>query len=305
MKKIDSLNVVEYINFLHRMRLGTDAPNEVLDAWKKVPNDLIQSELNKMYLNWNVDYPTYSQWEDSFIYNSSTGTGNSKLTIRLLLALVIIACIAIVFVYFNKNEKDKQYNYVDSIPKQTEVNLKEINNEAMEAIGDEIDYQKSEGDRLRQENLELELKNKKLKEENNKLASQNLNKTQSQNAASNNYDIDLIDKNNINTIEKLLGAEEQQNLQSISDCFELNIQRYWDMNNISIAQLNDKYRSSWERISNIYYSGVSWKKISNNKYQVSGKYNFYSKKENIHKSINFSNIYLFNKYGKIIQVYGK
>jgi hypothetical protein len=50
---ITSSNIVEYINYIHKLRNKSEAPNELIEKWKLVPAHELAIRLNQLYDSWN------------------------------------------------------------------------------------------------------------------------------------------------------------------------------------------------------------------------------------------------------------
>jgi len=123
----------------------------------------------------------------------------------------------------------------------------------------------------------------------------NPNKTKQENKYSQNFS---------QNIKSLLAAEESHEFENVYKHFSNKIKRYWDIKDPSINDIKKAYTYSWETKSKAKNHIKRIVMIDEYNYDLYTNYQYYSQKEKTFKIFNSQVRYIFDKNGKIEEVYG-
>lgn len=107
-----------------------------------------------------------------------------------------------------------------------------------------------------------------------------------------------------NTISGLLIAEDQRDFGRIQSYYANLVMRYWDWYDVDKTELNSLYEKSW--------ATTAWSKntirdiiqVNENTYDLYNTFRFYWIREEREKTIKSRVRFVFNRQGKIVEVYG-
>lgn len=301
-------NLTDYINFLHQKRKGINAPQELLDHWGQVHESNIPDELNNLYQFWNLTPNQIMEFESEFQnkINASFANIQSDFTPYTPTKSETI---------FSQNLYNHQPSHVQSPPPIT-FSQKKKNNLVPILLGALIllvlsfigylaynhylDSSKENEETVVKNNNSISTKNNSPQSQSNSLKDE----VQKPQIDSSNVINEEDKKAKIRTIQSLLTAEENRDFNEIMRHFSPNIQLYWSYKNPSRAKMYELYESTWSKAIDITYKNVSIQRISNELYEMTAEYSFYSLKDDDIKTFQIKNRYEFDKDGKIIKAYG-
>lgn len=104
------------------------------------------------------------------------------------------------------------------------------------------------------------------------------------------------------TIDKLLTAENNREIEAIMDCFSDNMDRYWDIRYPDKERLRSHYARAWSKSQEGVNHSYDIRQISENEFEISGMFR-YSTGQNSYKEVATRVIYIFDEGGKIKSTY--
>lgn len=105
-------------------------------------------------------------------------------------------------------------------------------------------------------------------------------------------------------IRDFLKAEEKRDLKEITSYFSPRFTRYYDLNNPTYSQLQNRYEYLWGFTSDPKNNVKSIKKINDFTYDLNTTYTYYNQKKAQDFSVESVVRFLFDSDGKIIETYG-
>ncbi len=104
-------------------------------------------------------------------------------------------------------------------------------------------------------------------------------------------------------IRRLLKAEDSRNFNKIASFYSPEIDRYWTVENINLADLKKQYDRAWRNTYSSYNIVININDTGYNTYRLTTRFLF-ATSENPDQVIISDNIIVFNNEGLITQVYG-
>lgn len=305
MININSLGA--YINFLHKKRKGTDAPAELIQQWNQIQQSDIDRELKNLYQFWQLTPDQIQTYEAEFqsmqnlntppnyqpkpeqvvqnfnhqnspnpsqIYTPPPPAQNpmqqqhqplqKKGMSTLSVLLIVIALIIVLPVAGYFG-----YKYIN--------NPEQVNTEPFQMS--EVKSNPSTSTPKKKEVVKSDIDSLSVIDEDDK-------------------------REKINTINNLIKAEENRDFTSIMNNFSPQIIKYWDLTNPSRERMYNLYESTWAKALDISYNNISVQRITDNIYEMTADYSYYSIKDDDIKSFKIKNRYEFDKNGKINKASG-
>lgn len=306
---ITSSNLTQYINFLHNKRKGTPASQELLNHWSQIsPND-ISKELQNLYDFWHLSPQDIFTYETEFLntlspnkvsnFQDNRPSSNSPMDF---------------YPQSSHSTEPSLKNYQsapvsNSVPNYSQYSTQKKRNAwpviiivllvliAVPAAGYFIYNKLSESSNSTSTSNNFTKTKPKETPQKVEVQQQKIETEEPIDEADNQYKIDMING--------LLSAEENRDFSRIQTYFAPKMERYWAAKNPSRDKLLELYQETWAKAINIKYDNISVKRISNNVYEMSANYSYYSIKDDSVKSVKVKNMYEFNKEGFITKAYGK
>src|SRR5690606_28235348 len=116
-------------------------------------------------------------------------------------------------------------------------------------------------------------------------------------------DSDFSFISNEERIRRLLKAEDIRDFDKIASFYASEIDRYWNVENIKISDLEKQYNLAWRNTSSSYNNVMDIYEVDYNTYRLRTRFYFETSVNEIEMRIS-ENIYVFNRDGLITEVYG-
>jgi flagellar basal body-associated protein FliL len=292
---INATNIKAYIDFLYRKRYGSAAPQELMQKWGNIDEQQITSNLQKLYEHWALSTQAAKVYEQQFlefsnpvapnitpqpkiekvvVHNTqSTNTetrDTKKKSIAVPLILFCAACLVAGYAYnyFTSN------NYKSAAPSIAPTELAPANTVAPTQAEPIIADSAQIADSI--------------------IVSDSAVTTSS----------DVTSTDNFSTYQsiaqQLIKADEQEDINNITDLFSENIIQYYDKAYPTKETLAAMYRQTWANASNRRYYDVSFERLGTKGIIVKGMLEYYSTKKEEIRNVPFSTTIGFGEDGKII-----
>lgn len=306
-------NIGSYIQYLYQRKYSTAAPQELVERWKSVPNDQIDTQLKALYQHWSmtdqevVDMLNGFSLQQGFVPNPTPSRpseyeappvntyqnpykeqpyysnpapqqipSNNGNVWKIIAAILAIAIAGVgIFYFLNRNNTTSTGPNDGSILR---------NNVADETPAKTIP------DQVATKPLETPKSD----------TSATVSDVRAPNLESTEKEI----QTRTQVIKNLLSNEVDRDLNGILDKFAKNPQQYWDMKNPTSLQIRDAYMRTWSKVDDIQYKNINVKRVSKNVYDLYADYSFYSLKDDSYKKKSVQTRYEFNDNGEIIKTYG-
>ena len=105
------------------------------------------------------------------------------------------------------------------------------------------------------------------------------------------------------TIKRCFQAENEQNFNDLFNLFSSDMKRYWDIKNPTYNQLKNRYDHIWSITKDGKSEVVNIKKVNAETFEVSLSHSYTSIKTNKYYTNSYKIHFVFDKYGKIIEIY--
>ncbi|RQO31556.1 hypothetical protein DBR32_06250 [Taibaiella sp. KBW10] len=291
---INKNNIVAYINFLYKRKFGQEAPQELLESWKDLNDSEVTIHMNGLYRHWNLDAISSKNYEQEFISQSRTGHApiipNPPPVSK------------IEYPTHSSPQAEQNYSNVPPAPFNAATKTKSSGGAWIFAIVGLLLI-----GALAYYFVVIDKQNTDVSKDVKTTDTANATKTPEkapepiQAAAPAQTEDDRV---NAREIQDLLTAEQARNFESIYQHFSPNMERYWDINYPTYDELSARYQRTWDITQNNEHSNIKVDKISDNTYDVSTTYSYYSIKDQKQKRVASKVRFVFDGDHKIIKTYG-
>jgi hypothetical protein len=303
---INNQNITAYINYLHQKRTNQNASNELLQKWGSLSNAEIPTQLQNLYAHWGLDAASAQTHERNFLnfinppivvsntYEPIAKTENIIAPKKknyfwpILVGLLVLGGGIGGFMAWQNTDA------IGSTDTQTASPTNSANS-ANNANNSNPAYTPSP-------NVVNPTSTAPIPD-----ATVATNTTAAPSAepvpdaaANTTLDITPKDKENIQNISNLLDAEQNRNFENIYNYFGADLRQYWDISMPNRDELQARYEDVWSKSSDGKNLNMKVSKVGNNKYRVTGQYEYYSIKSEVTKTVPVNTIFEFNEEGKII-----
>jgi hypothetical protein len=296
---ITQQNISAYINYLHQKRTNQNASAELLQKWRALSNAEIPEQLQNLYTHWNLDAASAQTHEANFVNftnpqvvrteptNASienyaptpiTVQKNNNFWPVLLGILIIGGGVGGFLAWKNNLIPESIQNLATNKPAQDIIEQPAFSppdNIGAQPINDAPTATTEP-------------------------PPSNVQEAQVPPSTVNNLEITQIDKENIQSISNLLEAEQGRDFESIYTYFAPEIRQYWDIKYPTKEELLNRYTDLWNKATDGKNLDMKVSKTANNKYRVTGMYEYFSLKSQITKTVPVNTIFEFNEDGKIV-----
>lgn len=291
---INRSNIVAYINFLYKRKFGQDADQELLDSWKDLNDSEVNIHLNGLYRHWNLDAISSKNYEQEFL-------GQSRSSHTPIMPAPPPAS-KIEYPTHSSPQAEQNYSNVPPAPfTQTQKSKSSTGVWLFAIVGllliGGLAYYFLEIDK---QNTAVPNDVKNTDTANTTPVAATPTAPIQPAAPPQNED----DRSNAREIQDLLAAEQSRNFEQIYQHFSPNMERYWDINYPTYDELQARYQRTWDITQNNEHSNVKVDKVSENTYDVSTTYSYYSIKDQKQKRVASKMRFVFDGDHKIIKTYG-
>jgi hypothetical protein len=290
---VTSGNVKEYINFLHLKKYSAPATEDLKNRWAALPSHEIPLQLKGLYLHWGIDEITAQQYEKSFLdfYNAQKLYETPRPLNAPTFGSGTLAPQQEIYAVKNQSRNKKSGVVIGIVV-------------GLILIAAFVGYRL-----LTKEDANVQPTGNIAQEPSTGATHQQLQTAaepavQATPAPAPKISPEEQIRIRKNVVRNLLQAEEARDMRGILSCFSPNIQQYWDAKNPTRAELERKYANTWRISSGNVNHDVTIVQVNDNTFDMYGRYEFYSHKDGLDKSINTHVRYVFDNNNKIIRTYG-
>lgn len=278
---INSSNIITYIQFLYFKKYKTEAPKEVLNSWENIPNESINGYLQELYQHWDLSNLEAQAYERKFLNIQSNKTLSDTPYNQPVTAA----------------PKTQQHNYQQPPPK-AKSSWRGIIIFLFLALLGIIAYLAF--------NLMNPIQNEEFQTVETSPAPVNPKPVTESKPAEpiTEAPLNQADIEKTMTIRHLLNAEENRDMNGILSTFSTYMERYWDINYPTEDELINAYQKTWEITKDNKNTNIRIKKVSDNTFDVSNTYSYFSLKEQKSKTVNSTIRFIFDEDNKIVNTYG-
>ncbi|WP_222166785.1 hypothetical protein [Edaphocola aurantiacus] len=294
---ISRSNIVAYISFLYQKKFGQEAPQDLLDSWNGLNDSEVNIHLTGLYKHWNLDAISSKNFEQEFLGQSRSN--------HIPIMPTPPPAPAQKIEYPTHNTPMEHQNFSNVPPEPFNAALVQKKSNAGMWIAIIVGLLVVGG--LAYYFLEIEKQNTNVPNEvkatdtaNTAVATAKPTETIEPAAPPQTED----DRTNAREIQTLLSAEQSRNFDEIYQHFSPNMERYWDINYPTYDELKDRYQGTWDKTQNNQHSNIKVEKVSDNTYDVSTTYSYFSVKDQKEKKVNSKVRFVFDADHKIIKTYG-
>ncbi len=314
---INQQNISAYINYLHQKRTSANATPELLQKWSNLSNAEIPAQLQNLYAHWGLDASSAKVHENNFLQfinppvaapanyiTASKPTHNTHYEnvipekrknnfLPMLLGLLVIGGgVGGFLAWQNTNSATT----VESNATTTTPSADAVTNTAPPTTS----IQATPTTTINSAPSAVVTPNN-----NNQPAATTPQQLPTNNATTattpiNNLAINDQDRTNIQTISNLLDAEQSRDFDVIYRYFGNGLRQYWDIATPTREELYVRYNDVWQKSQDGKNLDMKVSKMGDNKYRVTGQYQYYSVKSEMEKTVPVNTIFEFDSDGKII-----
>lgn len=291
---ISRTNIVAYINFLYQKKFGQEAPPDLLDSWNGLSDSEVNIHLNGLYKHWNLDAISSKNFEQEFLGQT-----------RSHAPIMPTPPPAPKIEYPTHSTPMEKQNFSNVPPEPFNAQMGTKKSGSGGWIAAIIGLLLIGG--LAYYFLEIDKQNTDVPNEVKMTDTANTTKAPEKQAEPIQPAAPVQtedDRTNAREIQDLLSAEQARNFDEIYRHFSPNMERYWDINYPTYDELKARYQGTWDKTQNNEHSNIKVEKVSDNTYDVSTTYAYFSIKDQKQKRINSTVRFVFDADHKIIKTYG-